>query len=191
MTDDHYNRMTEIKDVHHRFADVYKIGRGIMLVLVGVWFGALLFTDGYATNLYTEVLSIVVTVLVLDRLQERRNTEQRKEILRREAGSRDNSTALNAMDWLRAENWLTIHDEIPLLKGKKLARANLHDAYLYEADLEKTNLYKVDLSNATLGKAKFYDAFFNRAILDGASLYETDFRQAVLWDASLKGVRYI
>ena len=117
------NRQTEIRTIHHRFAQVYKIGGGLFLVLIGVWIGSLLFTEGYATNIYTEMLSIFVTILVLDRLNEWRNTQQLKRQLTREASSRDNSTALNAVDWLRAEKWLTIDDDSPLLMRAKLSRA--------------------------------------------------------------------
>ncbi len=184
-------RILEIKDIYRRFAEVYKIGSGVLLVLIGVWIGSFLFKDGYATNVYTEMLSIVVTVLVLDRLNEWRSVQQRKQTLIREAGSRDNSTALNAVDWLRAEKWLTLDDESPLLKDKKLSRANLENAYLYEADFYKTNLYKANLIYADLSKACLRSAFLHRAILDNTSLYQTDFRQAVLCNVSLRGAKYI
>jgi len=191
MTDYSNNRMTEITDIYHRFADVYRIGGGLLLVLIGVWIGSLIFADGYATNVYTEMLSIFVTVLVLDRLNEWRSVQQRKRTLVREAASRDNSTALNAIDWLRAEGWLTEYDETPLLKEIKLSRADLHNAYLYGAHLQNTNLYKVNLSYADLSKANVVDSFLHRAILQYTSLYETDFRQTNLWDASLRGAKYI
>ncbi len=185
------NRMTEIQAIYRRFADVYRIGGGLTLVLIGVWIGSFVFNDGYATNVYTEMLSIFVTVLVLDRLNEWRSIGQRKQALIREASSRDNSTALNAVDWLRAESWLTVEDDTPLLLGKKLSRASLHNAYLYEAHLENTNLYKADLSDADLSKANIYDSFLHRAVLTGTSLYGTDLRKAVLWNAQLRGAKYI
>lgn len=191
MADYSSNRMAEINAIYRHFADVYKIGGGIVLVLIGIWIGSLLFGEGYSTNLYTEMISIFVTVLVLDRLNERRSVEQRKQTLKREACSRDNSTALNAIDWLRAEAWLTVNDETPLLRHTKLSRANLHNAYLYEADLEYTNLYKADLSHADLSRANVYDSFLHRATLQYTSLYGTDLRKAVLWDASLRGAKYI
>jgi len=191
MTDYSNDRLTELNAIYRRFGDVYRIGGGLILVLIGVWIGSLLFADGYATNLYTEMMSIFVTVLVLDRLNEWRNTKQRKEMLVREACSRDNSTALNAIDWLRAEACLTIHDETPLLKQTKLSRANLDHAYLYEAHLQHTNLYKANLTDADLSKANVIDSFLHRATLHHTALYETDFRQSVLWDVSLRGAKYI
>ena len=185
------NRQTEIRKIHRRFTQFYKIGGGLFLVLIGVWIGSLLFSDGYSTSIYTEMLSIFVTILVLDRLNEWRNTQQLKKQLIREASSRDNSTALNAVDWLRAEKWLTIDDESPLLTRAKLSRASLENAYLYEAHLKNTNLYKCNLSYADLSKANLVDSFLHRAILDYSSLFNTDFRQAALGSASFRGAKYI
>lgn len=185
------NRNLEIRTIHRRFAEFYKIGGGILLVLIGIWIGSFLFGDGYATNVYTEMLSIFVTILVLDRLNEWRNTQQLKRRLTREASSRDNSTALNAVDWLRAECWLTIYDDHQLLCQTKLSRAYLENAYLYQANLENCNMYKANLNYADLSKANMRDAFLHRATLDNTSLYNTDFRRAVLWNASLRGAKYI
>lgn len=186
-----FTRNQEIHMIHRRFAEFYKIGGGILLVVIGIVIGSFLFGEGYSTNVYTEMLSIVVTILVLDRLSERRDTLQLKRRLIREASSRDNSTALNAIDWLRAEGWLTIYDDNRLLHQKKLSRAYLENAYLYQAHLEDTNMYKVNLSHADLSKANLKDAFLHRATLDNTSLYNTDFRRAVLWNASLRGAKYI
>lgn len=184
------DRRTEIRMVQRRFTEFYKIGGGLLLVLVGVWIGSLLFTEGYSTNIYTEMLSIFVTILVIDRLNEWRNIQQLKKQLTREASSRDNSTALNAIDWLRAEKWLTIDDD-SLLMGTKLSRANLENAYLYEANLKNSNLYKCDLSHADLSRANMIDTFLHRAILDHTSLFNTDFRRAALGSVSLRGAKYI
>lgn len=185
------NRTLEIRTIHRRFAEFYKIGGGLLLVLLGIWIGSLLFGDGYSTNVYTEMLSIFVTILVLDRLNEWRSTQQLKRQLVREVGSRDNSTALNAVDWMRSESWLTVFDEHQLLFQQKLSRANLDNAYLYQANLEDVNLYKANLSHADLSKANLQDAFLHRAILNNTSLYDTDFRRAVLWNVSLRGAKYI
>ncbi len=185
------DRQTEIRTIHRRFSQFYRIGGGLLLVLIGVWIGSLLFSDGYATNIYTEMLSIFVTILVLDRLNEWRNTQQLKKQLIREASSRDNSTALNAVDWLRSEKWLTVNDESPLLMGEKLSRASLENAYLYEANLQNTILYKCNLSHADLSKANMIDTFLHRATLDHTSLFNTDFRQAALGNVSLRSAKYI
>jgi len=185
------NRQTEIHTMHKRYTQFYKIGGGLVLVLVGVWIGSLLFSDDYATNIYTEMLSIFVTILVLDRLNEWRNTQQLKKQLIREASSRDNSTALNAVDWLRAEKWLTIDDDSPLLMGAKLSRASLENAYLYEANLKNTNLYKCNLAHADLSKANMVDTFLHRAVLDYTSLFNTNFCHAALGNVSLRGAKYI
>jgi len=184
-------RSQTVRTIHQQYAPVYSIGAGLTLILIGVWIGSLLFRTGYFTNVYTEALSVIATIAVLDRLSDWREERRLKLRLQREATSRDNSTALNAVDWLRAENWLTLDDGEKLLQGQKLARANLEDAYLYQGDLDGCNLYRANFKNADISQASLCDAFLNRANLAGVSAYGTDFRGAVLWDANLRNMRHI
>ena len=75
---------------------------------VGVMLGAGWFADeGYWTNVYTEALSIVLTVVVIGVINEWRETERRKRDLIRRAGSRSNEIAKDAVDEMRHEGWLT------------------------------------------------------------------------------------
>ena len=91
---------------------VYQILGGLVLVGIGVWIGSRLFDGdpGYATNLYTEVLSISVTVFVLDLLARRR--EERREEARLKANlvmrmrSQVNDTAVSAANELWSRGWL-------------------------------------------------------------------------------------
>ena len=195
----------KITNAFSRYADFYRIGIGLVLVLIGVWIGAMLFSDGYFSNLYTETLSVVVTVLVLDRLNERRmrqqTTEELKKRLVREVGSQSNEIAKAAVEYLRAEGWLTIRDNIALLKnahlhnaklqGSDLYEANLQDANLRYANLQDANLRHVNLQGTNLGRSNLQQAYFESANLQYAILRFANLQHATLWNSSLCHIEQI
>ena len=66
-----------------------------------------------------------------------------------------------------------------------LAKANLSEACLYEANFEKANLTGANLSEANLYNAKFKKANLSRANLKEAWLYHANFEEANLTGADL------
>lgn len=145
-----------------------------LLVLLGIGIGWLLFSDkqGYLANIFSEALGAVGTFLVLDwwirRRDERQQTEELKHKLVREMGSPVNATAINATREIRERRWH--HGEGSILKGVKLALANLQEAELEGFDLEGTILVFANLRQAHL----------NGANLSGTHLFGADLRDAVL-----------
>jgi hypothetical protein len=145
-----------------------------LLVLIGVSIGWLLFSDkeGYLANAFTEAMGAAGTFLVLDwwirRRDEQHRTEELKHRLVREMGSPINSTAINAVHEIKTRHWH--HGENSILKGVKLAMANLQAAELEGFDLEGTILILANLRGAHL----------NGANLNGAHLFGADLRDAVL-----------
>jgi hypothetical protein len=112
-----------------------------------------LFIDLWA-NLGTELASIAATVLIIDALNQRRDAQRLKEQLIREMGSRDNGTALRAVEELQARGWLGDG----ALQGADLRRANLRGARLTRADLEQADLYNANLNDAYLVRANLHRA---------------------------------
>jgi len=144
---------------------------------------------GLLNNLVPEAISILFTVLILDRLAENRATEQLQQRLVREAGSRDNSTALAATEWLRDEDWL--EGAAGLLQGTFLEHANLAGANLSSANLQKTILLAANLEGADIQQANLqhaYLAFANlrKTNLSRANLQGTDMVNAQLERAFLQ-----
>ncbi|MAS35616.1 MAG: hypothetical protein CL610_16520 [Anaerolineaceae bacterium] len=158
----------------------------VLLIGLGVWIGSLLFAgdNGYAVNIYTEILSIGVTVGLLNYLAERRSLREYKEQLVRNAGSRAHDTALSAIDEMRKRGWL-INDEEQLLKGATLSKANLSGANLSEVDLSGASLYEIDLSNADLSQANLSGVDLGVANLSGASLFGANLNNARLLGTDL------
>lgn len=185
---------------------VFPLTLAALLLLIVIWFGAHFFPpdSGYWTNLFTEGISIGITVLILDRLNEFRSEQQLKRRLIREAGSQSNETAKAAIDWMWHEGWLS--DEDSLLIGSNLSRANLSGAILRDANLSGAKLPNGNMMNANLDGAnlsgvempygKFIDATLRKTCLKGANLQYADMRQASmirvdlseadLWQANLK-----
>lgn len=135
----------------------------------------LTFKDFY-TNVGTELASIAITILIIDRLNERRANEHRKDALVLQMGSPDNSFAIEAVRMLSARGWL---------EGKALKKAHLSRANLAGANLQKVNLEEARLPLANLSKVKLNDANLSHAYMQGANLEHTNLSGANLKGANL------
>lgn len=174
---------------------IFPLILGILIVLIVVWLGANLFQaeSGYWTNLFTEGISIGITVLILDRLNEFRAEQQLKRRLIREAGSQSNETAKAAIDWMWHEGWLDGDES--LLIGSNLSRANLSDAILRHANLSqarmpngnmvRANLDGANLAGADMNHGKFTQATLRSTCLKGANLQYADMNQTTMIQVDL------
>jgi hypothetical protein len=166
--------MAQQPDPYHFNSEQQTLFNRALLVLLGVGIGWLFFSDkqGYLANIFSEAMGAVGTFLVLDwwirRRDERQQTEELKHKLVREMGSPVNATTVNAIREIRERRWQ--HGEGSILKGVKLAMANLQEASLEGFDLEGTILVFANLRQAHL----------NGANLSGAHLFGADLRDAVL-----------
>lgn len=209
-------RMEEITAIWQEYRFVLSLMLGAALVLVGIWIGANWFggsnpaiQDGYLTNLYTELLGVIVTVVIINQLANWRENERLKQQLIRQAGSSAHGIAVGAVDELRANDWLS--GEKGLLKGANLGKANLNsvkltnanltNALLHEANLAEANLWDADLiganlidanlTNANLGAANLTDALLINANLERANLGAAQLVNSNLVGANLIGVHLV
>jgi hypothetical protein len=141
--------------------------------------------DFYA-NVGTELASIAITVLIIDRLYEHRADEHRREQLVLQMGSPDNGFAVEAVRMLEAQGWL---------QGKTLKKVNLSHANLEGARLAKVNLEEAHLPLANLQRVKLLDANLRYAYMQGcnlahANLSSANLKGANLNDANLIGVKF-
>jgi uncharacterized protein YjbI with pentapeptide repeats len=141
-----------------------------------------LIEDFYA-NVTTDLLSIALTVLVIDAFNQRRETQRLKAQLIREMGSPDNGVALRAVEELRVCGWL----ENGALRGACLSQANLEGANLDEADLSAASLERANLRGARLWRANLRGAILERSDLQGATMGAATLQEAQLWRANLQG----
>lgn len=140
-----------------------------------------------------ELAGIVIGVVTIDYLNERRQREQLKAQLIRQMGSNIRDVAVPAAKELAHHGWL--YDGS--LGGVDLALTNLSGADLALANLSRTGLVKADLSGAFFEYAILRGACLVFANLSGVGLFEADLSRAelvkanltraVLWNANLSG----
>ncbi|MEV2238410.1 pentapeptide repeat-containing protein [Micromonospora sp. NPDC049891] len=179
------------------------------------WSGSQFVRDFYA-NAATTLLSISLTVLLVDRLYARREAEYQKQQLIREMGSSDKGFALRAAKEIRAQGWLTdgsVHD-------CDLSQAALSGAFLNDAVFERvtfdgaflndSRMKGARISGGTYRATHFTDAVMDDLVVEdgadfigaylagaslrhaqlaGATLEETDFFRSDLSNANLTGAR--
>jgi len=149
--------------------------------------------DFYA-NASTELISIAITVIIIDYLNKLRQDKQFKDQLIRDMGGLSNEFALRAVRELAHHKWL--YDGS--LRGAELERANLQGAILGGANLTGANLKGANLSGTTLKganlsvanlwRANLRGAYLERVDLRSANLDGVDLRSANLWRPYLEGV---
>jgi uncharacterized protein YjbI with pentapeptide repeats len=190
-------RNNEIKEIHLRYADFYKIGSGFFVVFILFSFGFWLFgydilrlVDtllAYVTNVWTELLGIIMTILVLDRLNERRVREELKRRLIGEARGQSNEAAKVAIDRMREEGWLIKSGgNTCLLAGAQLQNAKLMDANFEDAHMENTYLYQAKLQGANFTGTFLKLADLSETDLRGANLRRTTMQEAFLRKTNLQ-----
>lgn len=169
--------------VKHESIKAYQLMGAVILVVIGIWIGAQVFSNdpGFTVNLYTEALSVLVTVLVIKWFDDRRSRNERKKALMRQLSSQSNEFALEAKRLLEMEDgWL----EEALLEGN-FERANWAGIVLEWADLENMRFAHTNLTNAQLEHANLTGANLWQTILIGANLRRVDFEGAYLRGANL------
>ncbi len=177
-------QLNEQRTIRREHKQTYQLMGGITLVVIGIWIGAQLFGNdaGFTINLYTELLSIGVTVLVLNWFAERRAIRLRKQELFLQLGSQSNDFALEAKRQLEMEGWLE-----EALAHKKFLLAGWQGILLWKTDLTNAQLPLANLTGAILEHSNLTNANLSGAKLVGAKLWEVTLRNAELHDADLSG----
>lgn len=150
-------------------------------------------------NLGPELAGIVIGVIFIDALNERRQNKQLKAQLIRQMGSPIKDVAVPAARELAHHRWLFdgslkganltgAHLKEAELRRAHLERALLSDAHLEEAKLTGAHLEGAMLPGARLENADLYEVHLERAELHGAHLEEAELQGAHLEGANLFGV---
>lgn len=148
-------------------------GNEPVYLAIGLLLGLILFPliglvssdfQSFLYDLAPEGVGIIFTVLVLNRLDQIREDRQTRERLIREAHSRYNQFALQAIEELRVLGWL----EDGRLRGHELRGS----------DWTGANLYQADLRDCDLMRTKFHDADLYGTNLSGARVLEEQLMHA-------------
>ncbi|MEO1162794.1 MAG: pentapeptide repeat-containing protein [Chloroflexota bacterium] len=141
-------------------------------------------TDFYA-NASSELISISITVLILDTLNKRRANEDRKSELFRKAKSRSNILAIDAVDQILHEKlWKAFCENYKNMHNK----TNLSNVQWEGANLNRINLENTTLMNANLKSANLNNAILTNVYLCNSNLEYTDLSFSNLKYANLSEV---
>lgn len=197
-------RDQEIQAIHSQYLDFYRISGGLSLIVIGIWIGTLFFSDGYATNVYTEFLSVAATIAVIDQLNRRRDAQERKLALFRQVKSRSNDAAVEGLDQIQHEGWwdeMLAHypsdndkyrvdlSRVQWAGGVQLGKVNLQEADLFNANLQDAHLSRANLQSANLIQANLQSANLRSAKMRHAHLFEAKMQHANLYNANLQEAR--
>lgn len=141
------------------------IALGMVAQILGYTFKTSTLFD-FLKNIGIELLSIGISVLIIDRLVEQRQENELRSGLIRELGSEHNSVAASAANELRVHG----NTKNGWLGDGSISGANLRRANLFRAKLVGADLTGVNLRRANLGQTKLHNANFHNADLRGIDL---------------------
>jgi uncharacterized membrane protein (DUF485 family) len=137
----------------------------------------------FSGNFSTEAIGLLITVFVVDRIYAANRRHDRKIILFNQLKSRANAVAIDALEQIRREGWLTealayYTDKEGRISLRRLEfqQANLNGVELTNVELRTSKLFKTDLRNAKLlgcdlAFSDVEDAFLGNTDLRGCDLY--------------------
>lgn len=198
-------RVEEIKQIRKEHRPFYILLGAIVGVLVGLGLGAFLFDggavtlteSGYAVNVYTEILGIVVTVLIIGWWDERRSERREYERLKNALRSPVSVIAVDAIRLLRESGEFDVAvAELTSLKsvqwaGANLSSTNLNDAHLNGANLDGANMNGARLQHTHLLNTSLEGAGLLGAQLQHARLHLANLKSALLEQAQLEHARLL
>ena len=177
-----------------RYLTVQRAALVLILLALGFWYYARVPIDDLWPNIIPELLSISITVLIIDALYRRRSDDQLKGVLIKQLGSRNNAVATVALSELDARDWLSDGS----LEGAFLLSANLDNntmtgadmkgVHLSFASLRNTTWFEADLESAALDHADLRSATLSMRV-EGGHFVEANLKDATLFEANLSGAQ--
>lgn len=137
-------------------------------------------------NIAPELAGIVIGVVTIDYLNERRQGEQLKKQLILQMSSKHNDVTDTAVRILRANGWLsdgTLEDSFIVdanLQGSDLSSTNLGRVIFVNSNLEAVGLKKANLSGAYVINTNLRKAYFKEANLKWFHAIKSILEEAVL-----------
>ena len=161
---------------------------GIILSFGGHWqqynsFNWQGFKNDFYANAGTELISVSITIILIDTLNEYRQKRLLKDQLTRQLGSGDRSTSLQAVQELKAEGWFFDGS----LQGARLFHSDWSQGQLHYANLEGADIRAANLREAELKGASLRNCRLQHSDLRGCYLKDADLTGANLKGVNLRG----
>lgn len=137
----------------------------------------------FYANISTEIVSIAVTVLIIDSIYERRDIAREKKTLILQLSSPNYKITQEATRVLRIRGWLTDGS----LRNVSLQYANLSEGLLWSSDLQGADFYFAKLLNARLEKSNLFGA---KNLIDEQLATARNLRKTIMPNGELYDGRY-
>jgi uncharacterized protein YjbI with pentapeptide repeats len=208
VSNDLENRWEETRAIHSKYKNFYKVLQGVFIVSIFALIGWNIFSSKeieYGMNVFTELVGIVGTYFVFDRVSHWVSEKERKESLIFQLSSPSSLFAIEAVRTLRYQGWLedgTLSKRV--LAGSSFQGADLTGAVFEESVATLSNFSECKLSGVNFQNAQLLQcvfrkssltmriltekgqpAFYQICKLDKANLSGADFTEAVIDSASL------
>jgi uncharacterized protein YjbI with pentapeptide repeats len=175
---------------------------GVSALLIGI-IGMRAPKESWVRDIAPELIGIAIGVVAIDQLYQIRIEYQEKQAIIRQLSSPSNEFALDALrlanerGLLRAGDMDSVGTLKANLQNANLSEASLQRVYLWGANLQNANLSSADLlgsnlvnvnfQNANLSGASLNEADLSSANLQGANLSYANLQDANLWGVTLEG----
>jgi len=149
-----------------RIFTVYRAAFFLTLIAIGIWYYTQVGLDELWPNIIPELLSIALTVFIIDTLNKRHAEDETKKILIEQLKSQNNAVASQALAEMEARGWLWRG----VLRGVYLASSNLDNNSFINVDFKRVNFSFASLKNTNWFETDLEDAVLHQVDLHGATL---------------------
>lgn len=180
-----------IGDFLGRTITIYRATLLLTLIAITIWYITRVDISELWPNIIPELLSIAITVFIIDTLYRKRSDDELKKVLIKQLGSKNNAVASEALKELDARGWLndgTLNGAFLIsanLDGNSISGADMIGVNLSFASLIDTSWFETDLEGAFLDHANLQDATLSMHAV-GPHFAEANLKDASLSNANLR-----
>jgi uncharacterized protein YjbI with pentapeptide repeats len=173
---------------------IYRVAFLLAAIAVALWYFYHIGIDALLPNIVIDLLSVALTVFIIDKMYRLRSDAERKKVLVSLLGSKNNAVATGALHELDAQGWLSDGS----LQSAFLTSCNLDGNSFSGADLRRVSFSFASLRDTTWFEADLQGAFLDYADLSNATLSmhavgphftEADLTGSTLTNANLSGAK--
>ena len=176
-----------------RILNIHRVAAILASIAMLLWWYYGIEFDTILPNIVTDLLGVALTVFVIDTMYRLRSDAERKRVLIKKLGSKNNDIATEALHEIDAEGWLldgSLRNAFLLscnLNGSSFTGADLQQVSFGFASLRATTWFEADLTGAYLDFADFTGATFAMKADIPGRYAEADLTRASMHNANLTG----
>lgn len=177
-----------------RYFTIYRVALIIIIIAGVIWYLTNITLEELWPNIIPELLSIAITVFIIDTLYNKRSDDEQKRVLVGKMGSNNNDVATEAWTEIDARGWDldgTLRGKFLLsanLDGNKFTGADMRGIILSFSSLRDTSWIETDLEDAALDHTDLTGSTLS-SYPDGPHIPEANLKNASLFNANLTNAK--